>query len=86
MIPILFEFGASLFDSVLAIWFITRFIGMKPKPIYPIIAASLLFAFTLFCDKYLTDFSMIGVLVCMLLSLLYTFFIKVGHHLVKRLI
>ncbi|MBR4034491.1 MAG: GHKL domain-containing protein [Clostridia bacterium] len=76
MIPILFEFGASLFDSVLAIWFITRFIGMKPKPIYPIIAASLLFALTLFCDKYLADFNLVGVLICMLLALLYTVFVK----------
>ena len=47
----MFEVAATLFDSILTIWFVTRFCKLESKRRYQIGAVLLILCVTVFCDK-----------------------------------
>ena len=53
----IFEVCATLFDSILAIWFVTKFCKLQNKRMYQIAAVILLFCVTVFGEHYLASFS-----------------------------
>ena len=63
MLNVLFESGASLFDSILVVWFITRFTGKSFDPKknrFWIPAVLIIFGFTIFSDRFLQGFNIIS--------------------------
>ena len=68
----MFEVAATLFDSILAIWFVTKFCKLETKRRYQIGAVLLLLCVTVFCDKYLSAFNIIGILALAGLTIFYS--------------
>ena len=81
MIIQLVEAGASFFDSILAVWFLTKFNYAGWRRNYCIIPAILIpFCFQLFSDAYLQGFSLISTSIQFILILTYAFLICKGHY------
>ena len=68
----MFEIGATLADSILAIWFVKRFCNIDDKLRHRIIAVFLLLVVTVFSNEHLSQFSVITTFVLALITLLYT--------------
>lgn len=61
MIGTIIEIGASLFDNCLSVFFITKFNGATWRKNYYALPAVLLpFAFQLFADAYLPNYSILN--------------------------
>lgn len=81
MIIQLVEVGASLFDCILAVYFLTKFNYADWRRNYYIVPAILVsFGFQLFSDAYLQGFSLLGTSIQFLLTLAYAFLICKGHY------
>ena len=57
MMSLLFELGASLFDSVLGVYFMTKYNKYKRKSFWPILAILIFFGVTLIGDYCAENFS-----------------------------
>ncbi|MBQ4140836.1 MAG: GHKL domain-containing protein [Clostridia bacterium] len=68
----IFEVCATLFDSILAIWFVTKFCKLQNKRMYQIAAVILLFCVTVFGDHYLASFSTLSAVLLTVVTILYT--------------
>lgn len=77
MINMLFEYGASLFDSILAIYFITKFNhkGFKDN-VFWLPAIFLIFAYTIFSDIFLPGFNSLSTAIFLLLYVVYALLIS----------
>ena len=74
MVSFIFEYGASLFDSVLAVWFITKFTGKSFDPRNNKIwipAIAVIFAYSVFSDNYLPGFSILSSAGYLVLHIVY---------------
>lgn len=69
---IAFELAATLFDSILAIWFVKRFCRFEDKLAYRIGSILLLFAVTEFSNEYMAQFSVVTTLILAGITLIYT--------------
>ena len=74
MLNLIFEYGASLFDAVLVVWFITKFTGKsfdprKNKIWIPAIAV--IFAYTVISDHFLSGFNILSTAIFLLLYIAY---------------
>ena len=67
----MFELAATLTDSVLAIWFVTKFCKLESKLRYQAVAVALLVCVTMFANQYLSEFSVLGVLLLAFITLVY---------------
>ncbi len=67
-----FEVVATLFDSILAIWFVTKFCKLENKKRYQIGAVLLLLCVTVFCDKYLSAFNTVVIFAIAALTIFYS--------------
>ena len=68
----MFEVAATLFDSILTIWFVTRFCKLESKRRYQVGAVLLILCVTVFCDKLFADFNTVSILLCAAITLMYT--------------
>lgn len=81
MIGTIFELSLSLIDSILAVYFLTNFNYASWRKNYYILPAIIFpFAFQIFADIYLKDFSLLGSLVQFFLSLTYALLICKKHY------
>ena len=77
MIGTIIEFGASLFDSCLCAYFITKFNNASWRKNYYLIPAILIpFGFQLFADAYMAQYSLISTTIQFILSLSYALLIS----------
>ena len=77
MINDLFEYGASLFDSVLVVYFITKFNHKSFKNnIFWLPAVIVIFAYTVFSDIFLPGFNTLSTLLFLLLYIIYALLIS----------
>lgn len=67
----MFELAATLIDSVLAIWFVTKFCKLESKLRYQVGAVAILVCVTMFAEEYLAEFSVLGVLLLAFITLIY---------------
>lgn len=82
MISQIFEISASLFDSIITVYFITKFNYASFRKNYYIIPAILIpFAFQLFADAYLQQSDLLATLIQFVLSLIYALLICRGFYL-----
>lgn len=73
MISACFEMLASLFDAILAIWFVTKYCKVaNPNKRAFVLAVLLLYAFTLFSDRYMTGYNVFSILIAIIFIVLYT--------------
>ena len=80
------EILASLVDAVICVWFITKSLCTeKKKAIITIPAIFIYFLITLFCDKYLSGFSMLASFILFVPALGYAFLIC-RRHFIKAII
>lgn len=75
------EYAASLIDSVLCIWFISGFINAKKNKLMALISATIYFVTTILCDKFLSNFNMLGTSILFVVSLIYAFIICQRHYI-----
>lgn len=68
----MFEVAATLFDSILTVWFVTKFCKLESKRRYRIGAVLLLLCVTVFCDKLFADFNTVSIILCAAITLMYT--------------
>ncbi len=81
MISSLFELAASLFDSILAVYFLTKFNYASWRKNYYLIPAILIpFGFQIFADAYLQRFSILSTSIQFFLSLIYALLICKRHY------
>lgn len=69
---IMFELAATVIDSILAIWFVTKFCKLKFKWRDAIISVFLLVVVTVFSNEYFSQFSVVATLLLAGITLLYT--------------
>ena len=67
----MFELAATLIDSVLAIWFVTKFCKLESKLRYQVGAVAILVCVTMFAEEFLAEFSVFGVLLLAFITLIY---------------
>ena len=67
----MFEVAATLIDSVLAIWFVTKFCKLENRLWYQIGAVALLLCVTMFAEEYLAEFSVLGIFLLAAITLIY---------------
>lgn len=67
----MFELAATLIDSVLAIWFVTKFCKLESKLRHQVGAVAILVCVTMFAEEYLAEFSVFGVLLLAFITLIY---------------
>lgn len=80
MISTIFELSASLFDSIICAYFITKFNYAKFKNNYLLFPAIVIpFIFQVLADAYLKQFSILNTLIQFLLSLSYAILISRAH-------
>lgn len=80
MISTIFELSASLFDSIICAYFITKFNYAKFKNNHLLILAIVIpFLFQVFADTYLKQFSVFSTTIQFLLSLIYALLISRAH-------
>lgn len=73
MITICFEIAASLFDSILAIWFVTNFCKIQTQSKWPSVCAVIaVFSFTLLSDRYMTGYNVLSIIITICIIVLYT--------------
>ena len=76
MITICFEIAASLFDSILAIWFVTNFCEIKNQRKWQFVCAVIaVFSFTLLSDRYMTGYNVLSIIITICIIVLYTILI-----------
>lgn len=77
MTNLLFEYSASLFDSILCVYFITKFnhAGFKNNR-YWIPAVLVIFAYTVFSDKVLPGFNTISTILFLVLYIIYSLLVS----------
>lgn len=81
MIGQIIEIGATLFDSILAVYFLTKFNYAGWRKNYYIIPAILIpFFFQTFVDAYIPHYNLLSTLIQFLLSLAYVFLICQRHY------
>ncbi len=81
MISLMIEIGATLFDSVLAIWFLTKFNNANWRGNYYLIPAILIpFGYQLLADSYLSGMDLLNTGVQFLLTLVYALLIAKKHY------
>ena len=75
----LFEYGASLFDAILVVWFITRFneksFKIKINPFW-IPALVLIYAYSIISDNYLSDNIVLSTVLYLVLYIAYAMLIE----------
>ncbi len=74
------EYATSLIDSVICIWFITRFINAKKNKLAVLIAIAAYYGLTLIYDNYLQNFNILGTSILFAASLVYAFIICQKHY------
>ena len=67
----MFELAATLIDSVLAIWFVTKFCKLESKLRYQVGAVAILVCVTMFAEEYLAEFSVLGVFLLAIITVIY---------------
>lgn len=67
----MFEVAATLIDSILAIWFVTKFCKLENRLWYQICAVALLLCVTMFAEEYLAEFSVLGVFLLAIITVIY---------------
>ena len=67
----MFELAATLIDSVLAIWFVTKFCKLESKMRYQVGAVAILVCVTMFAEEYLAEFSVLGVFLLAIITVIY---------------
>lgn len=77
---IIIEYAASLIDSILCIWFISRFINAKKNKLMALISTAIYFVITILCDKFLPNFNMLGTSILFVVSLIYAIIICQRHY------
>ena len=77
---IIIEYAASLIDSILCIWFISRFINAKKNKLMALISTAIYFVITILCDKFLSNFNMLGTSILFVVSLIYAIIICQRHY------
>ena len=75
------EYAASLADAIICIWFITKFINTRKNIIAALLATIVYFGVILFCDEYLPNFNVLGVIILFVISLMYAFYICKKHYI-----
>ena len=79
VLSVIFEYGASLFDSILCVWFMTKFnkksFKLKQNP-YWIPAILVIFAYTIFSDHFLANVSVITSSIFVALFITYALLIE----------
>lgn len=78
---IIIEYAASLIDSVLCIWFISKFINAKESKILPLTSTLIYFGITLLCDNLIPNLNMLGTSILFAASLIYAFLICQRHYI-----
>ncbi|MBO4868093.1 MAG: GHKL domain-containing protein [Clostridia bacterium] len=82
MTGIILEYLTSFLDSVICIWFITKFINAKKNMLISLPAVLIYFAATALCDKYLSNFfSVLGTSILFVLSVIYAVLICEKHYI-----
>lgn len=76
MMSLLFELGASLFDSVLGVYFMTKYNKYKKKSFWPILAILIFFGVTLIGDYCAENFSWLITFSLISLSIGYSLIIS----------
>lgn len=75
----IFEYGASLFDAFLCVWFITRFnkksFSLRQNP-YWIPAVAVIFGYTVVSDHFLANFNVLSTIIFLLLYITYAVLIE----------
>lgn len=78
MLSFIFEYGASLFDAVLVVWFITKFckkgFELKKNP-YWIPAIGVIFVYTIFSDHFLSGYNALSTIIFLSLYIVYSLII-----------
>lgn len=73
MITLCFEIAANLFDSILAIWFVTNFCKIQTQGKWqPVCAVIAVFSFTLLSDRYMTGYNVLSIIITICIIVLYT--------------
>ncbi len=67
----MFEVVATLIDSILAIWFVSKFCKLENRILYQIGAVALLVCLTMFAEEYLAEFSVLGIFLLVAITLIY---------------
>ncbi len=67
----MFEVAATLIDSILAIWFVTKFCKLENRILYQVGAVVLLVCVTMFAEEYLAEFSVLGIFLLAAITLIY---------------
>ena len=79
MMSFIFEYGASLFDSILCVYFITRFncrdFGFKSNP-YWLPAIVIIFGYTIFSDKVLPGYNTLSTFLFLALYIIYALLVS----------
>ena len=81
MISLIFELGASLFDSVLCVYFITKYNNASLRKNYvALIALILVFGVTILGDYTAESFDLFFTILLFAISLVYSFWISGKHY------
>ena len=67
----MFEVAATLIDSILAIWFVTKFCKLESRLRYQVGAVVSLLCVTMFAEEYLAEFSVLGIFLLAAITLIY---------------
>ncbi|MBP0990870.1 MAG: hypothetical protein J5874_06820, partial [Oscillospiraceae bacterium] len=82
MLSFIFEYGASLFDAVLVVWFITKFtkksFDLKKNP-YWLPAILIVFVYTVFSDNFLSGYNTLSTLIFLALYIAYALIVGWDH-------
>ncbi len=82
MISTIFEYGASLFDSILAVYFITKFNHKDFRNNFIWLPSILIiFAYTIFSDNFLPGFNTLSTILFLLLYIIYAVIVSNKHYI-----
>lgn len=74
------EYGTSLIDSIICIWFISKFINAKPKKLIYAFSTVIYFGITILYDNFLSDNNILGTSILFAASLIYAIIICEKHY------